>query len=132
MPKWNTRIEFEENSYYHIYNRGLWKQIIFHNKKEFNRFYKLLIKYSELYKNIKIISYSILPNHFHFVVYNKEKWYNLSDFMKKIQWSYAIWYRILYSSEFKQPVFEWRFKAKLINCTKLVRCVVNFHKIHYV
>lgn len=134
MARWNKRIEFEENSYYHVYNRWLWKQIIFHNQKEFTRFYKLIIKYLELFKNIRIISYSLLPNHFHFVVHNIKKGYNVSDFMKRIQWSYAIWFRLLYPSEFKQTVFEWRFKAKLIDKEEYFhKCLayVNFNALKH-
>jgi REP element-mobilizing transposase RayT len=134
MAKWNKRIEFQEKSYYHVYNRWLWKQIIFHNDKEFERFYKLIVKYLNTFKSIKIVSYCLLPNHFHFIIKNIESWYILSDFMKRLQWAYATWFRILYPSEFKQPVFEWRFKAKLIdNDDYLNQCIayVNFNQLKH-
>ena len=134
LMKWNKRTEFEENSFYHIYNRWLAKQILFHNEKEFDRFYKLIIKYLKWFKNIKIVSYCLLPNHFHFIIHNLEKWYTLSDFMKRLQWAYATWFRILYPSEFKQPVFEWRFKAKFINNKEYLSkslAYVNFNPIKH-
>ncbi len=55
--------------------------IIFKSDIDFERFYKLLIKYSndEKYRYIKILSYSFLPNHFHFVISNPGV--ELSNFM---------------------------------------------------
>lgn len=134
MSRWNKRIEFKKDTYYHIYNRWLWKQIIFHNQNEYSRFYKLVVKYLESFKSIKVVSYSLLPNHFHFVIHNLEDWYNLSDFMKRLQWAYATWFRISYPSDFKQAVFEWRFKSKLIfNEDYLIKCLayVNFNAIKH-
>lgn len=93
-----------------------------------------MIKYLEWFKTIKIVSYCLLPNHFHLVVHNLEWWYNLSDFMKRVQWAYATWFRIKHPSEFKQPVFEWRFKAKLIEDEEyLDKCLfyVNFNAVKH-
>lgn len=130
----NKRYEFLENSYYHVYNRWLWKQTIFHNEYEYSRFYKLIIKNLEFYKSLKVVSYCLLPNHFHIIIHNKEQWFKLSDFMKRVQWAYATWYRGIYPSEFKQPVFEWRFKAKLLKDEDyLNRCLayVNFNALKH-
>jgi hypothetical protein len=38
-----------ENKYYHIFNRGFEKQIIFRNKSDFERFLILIQKYIEIY-----------------------------------------------------------------------------------
>ncbi len=93
-----------------------------------------MIKYLESFKTIKIASYCLLPNHFHLVVHNLEWWYDLSDFMKRVQWAYATRFRIKYPSEFKQPVFEWRFKAILIEDEEyLNKCLsyVNFNAVKH-
>ncbi len=75
---WNTREIFWENKIYHIYNRSLTRETIFHNPKEFERFFKNLERYKKEYKNLKILSEILLPNHFHLVIQNKNEWYELS------------------------------------------------------
>jgi len=50
---WNKRLEFQENNYYHIYNRWFEKQIIFKSDYDFERFYKE-----------KFISYYSNPEYF--------------------------------------------------------------------
>ena len=107
----NARVEFLENSYYHIFNTSFTNQELFHNDEEYNKFYELLIKYLAMYPSIKLVSYSFVPYHFHIVIKNIETWYNLSEFMRKIQVSYATWYRKRYSSEMKHPVFLGRFQS---------------------
>lgn len=136
MWRWNSRFPFEENAYYHIYNRWYNSQIIFHNRACFQRFYEYLIRYSNEYeKEIKIVSYAFLPNHFHFVVQNIGTGTNISMFMKKLQWAYAIWYKRVYGTGTgKSPFFEWRFKAKLIDTDEyLAQCMayVNYNPLKH-
>ena len=121
---WNTREIFWENEVYHVYNRSLTKETIFHNQKEFERFFKVLEKYRKEYTSLELIAYCILPNHFHFVIKNKKEWYFLSEFMKRLQGSYATWYRMLYPQEFKQAVFNGRFHSKRIDSEEyLKQCI---------
>jgi len=91
MPKRNF-----ETWIYHIYNRWFEKMIIFKNKSDFERIYTLVIKYNKLdkYKDIKILSYSFLPNHFHFVI--SVLWNELSSFFWDIQNSYSKYFNIKY------------------------------------
>lgn len=126
-----TRRTFE-NWYYHVYNRWFDKQIIFKNDADFERFYKIIIKYSNLekYKDIKIFSYSFMPNHFHFVISNPGA--ELSSFIWNIQNSYAKYFNL--KNNRKWQLFEWRFKAKLIKDDDyLEKCLayVNFNPIKH-
>lgn len=117
MWRWNRRFPFEENGYYHIYNRWYNKSIIFNDKACFDKFYTYLVTYLQEFKNVKVLSYCFLPNHFHFIIQNLGTGTQISEFMKKLQWSYSIWHRIRYplGTGTKMPFFEWRFKAKHID-----------------
>ncbi len=131
---WNSRKDFWENMFYHVYNRGFMKQTIFWNKDQFQMFYTYLILYLKDYTDIKLVSYALLPNHFHLILRNLKQWKDISDFMKKVQWRYSTRYRIKYPIEYKQPVFEWRFKAKLIdNEQYLYQCIayVNYNPVKH-
>lgn len=131
---WNSRFEFLENHYYHVYNRWFEKQIIFKNDNDFERFYKYIIKLLKDYENIKMVSWSFMPNHFHFVIHTLETGLQISDFMRKLQVSYAMYFKRNYETGLKTPVFEWRFKAKLIQDEEyLAKCIayVNFNPLKH-
>ncbi|NUJ98302.1 hypothetical protein HGA92_06050 [Candidatus Gracilibacteria bacterium] len=94
------------------------KQIIYKDKKDFERFFIYILKEQKNYPSVKLVSYCILPNHFHFIVQATETGLQISDFMRKIQGSYAMYFKTRYKNEtglIKTPVFEGRFKAKLID-----------------
>ncbi len=137
MWNWNSRLPFEENTYYHIYNRWYNKELILNNKLCFEHFHKLIIKYlAEYEKDLKIVSYSLLPNHFHFIIHNLNSDSKISDFMKKLQWAYSLWHRTKYplKTGTKQAFFEWRFKAKhILDQEYLAKCLayVNFNAVKH-
>ena len=133
----NARFEFQENSYYHIYNRGFEKQTLFFHDTDYKKFYDTVIYAQKLFPEIKICSYSFLPNHFHFVVHNLETGLKMSDFMRRIQVTYAMYFKRKYEtglSAKKKPVFEGRFHAKHIDDeTYLAQCIayVNFNPLKH-
>ena len=144
MWRWNKRDPFLENAYYHIYNRWYNKSIIFKNDYCFEKFYTYLVKYLREYKkDLKIISYSFIPNHFHLIIQNLDgTGTQISKFMKKLQGAYSVWFRVKYpledtlgtGTQLKLPVFEWRFKAKIIdNDEYLEQCLayVNFNPLKH-
>lgn len=111
---WNARVEFLENSYYHIFNASFTHDPLFHDDDEYKKFYELLIKYLWAYENIKLVSYCFIDGEFHLILKNIENWYTLSEFMRKLQVSYATWYRKRHPSELKHPVFFGRFQSTIL------------------
>jgi putative transposase len=132
MPK---RIPFEENWVYHIFNRWFFKQNIFFNKKDYERFFLKLQDCINDFPEINLISYCILPNHFHFIVLNKKEWLFISKFMNKIQVSYWNYIKTKYLDNLeKWQVFEWRFKAKQITSDEYFnKCLyyVNYNAVKH-
>ena len=126
--------------YYHVYNRWYDKGLLFHDRSDFKRFYDTIIRYNKEYRDIKILSYCFLPNHFHFII-TSESGLGISDFMRKIQQWYAMYYRSRYknvlnpdSYNLKGPLFEWRFKAKHIDSDEyLAQCIayVNYNPLKH-
>jgi REP element-mobilizing transposase RayT len=53
--------------YYHIYNRGVGKQILFEASHDFLYFLKLMKEKAEEY-HIEFIAYCLMENHFHFLL----------------------------------------------------------------
>jgi len=57
----------ETNYYYHIYNRGINSCAIFKNSRNYVHFLNLLSRH--LLPHITVLSYCLLINHFHLVIY---------------------------------------------------------------
>lgn len=102
------REEIQNDQLYHIYNRGI--GVIFKNNKDCRKFTTKTKKYAKLF-NIKIFSYALMENHFHFLLMQHTK-DGILHFMTKLQQSHAVYFNIKYHR--KGQFFESRFKAKMI------------------
>lgn len=121
---------------YHILSRGVNKAPIFHQKRDYQRFLELMtycrfldysvkfskfktlaknkreeIKKSLKKKSISFVAYSLMPNHFHFVLRQKTE-NGISQFINRLLNSYTRFFNTKY--ERSGPLFENRFKAILI------------------
>lgn len=97
---------FVEESFYHVYNRGNSKQIIFRDEEDYFHFMKLLYisnsdkrfvtervskdvyTYERGDPLVSIGSYCLMPNHFHILI-TQLKENGVSSFMKKISTAYV-------------------------------------------
>lgn len=107
---------------------------MFSNSDDYKTFILYVIENLLAYSTISISAYSILPDHFHFMVKNNESWYKLSDFMRRIQVSYAMWFKRKYNENNRGvPVFEWRFKAKQIELNDIedYESYISFDPIYH-
>lgn len=125
--------------FYHLYNRGTDKRIIFNNDDDRNRFVALLylsngskpFHFNELDINtlfswdrgdslVDIISYCLMDNHFHILV--KEKSDNgISTFMHKLATAYTMYFNKI--NERKGRLFETNFQVKHINSDEYLRYI---------
>jgi len=64
-------MEFFKNELYHLYNRGNNQQKIFFQPDNYIFFLKKVRRYVLPYCNI--LSYSLMPNHFHFLIHSDER-----------------------------------------------------------
>ena len=70
-----------EGHLYHIYNRGINSDLIFLEEKNYDFFLKRLNEY--LLPHIYLISYCLMPNHFHLIVKIKETGVLIDDMIDK-------------------------------------------------
>jgi REP element-mobilizing transposase RayT len=71
MPKKSTRIPFEDDHVYHLYNRGNNREKLFYSPDD----YQMFMDYFKRYPGTlaETYSYCLIPNHFHFLIRVKIK-----------------------------------------------------------
>ena len=127
MPAKNAIKEYHENGYYHLYNRGVNKGLIFsddHDYKTFLYYLKLYlcseelqVEYLKLFpsrklKNycdrLKLLAYSLMPNHFHLLVWQKD-----ADAINHFMRSLIVKYAMYFNNKYKRigPLFQGVYKA---------------------
>src|SRR3989344_98334 len=113
MPSKNIIKTYINDSYYHLYNRGVEKRVIFLDDQDYKTFLSYLKFYltsplrgetpkyfaSQTLNNhadqIKIIAYCLMPNHFHLFVKQKDK-RAISYFMRSLLTRYGMYFNKRY------------------------------------
>lgn len=129
MPYRKT--QFVNGNYYHLYNRGVAKQLIFKEDRDYFRFldtlnyyhysgkkpkFSLRFKLKSFKLNtknplIEIVAYCLMPNHFHLLV-KQLRDNGIEELMTKLCDSYSTSYNIKYDRV--GHLFQDTFKAVLV------------------
>ncbi len=126
MPSRNTIKEFEAGGYYHVYNRGVEKRIIFVDDQDYTVFLGLLKKYlageedarknrhpySRLDGEVKLLAYCLMPNHFHLLI-SQNTGDGITKLMRRLATGYAMYFNHRYNRV--GTLFQGRYKASKIN-----------------
>ncbi len=132
MPSKNALKEYESGGYYHIYNRGVNKRLIFKDQKDYSTFISYLHFYlsppnslrglssqaqypiapSKVLKNyngeIELIAYCLMPNHFHLMVRQNSD-HGIDHFMRSLTTKYVRYFNTHYQRV--GHLFQARYKA---------------------
>lgn len=133
MPSKNVVKIYIENGYYHAYNRGVEKRIIFEDDKDYRVFLNLLKAYlspensqnkhpligtnylptrirvlKSFYGQVVLISYCLMPNHFHFLL-KQTKLKAMAEFMKALCTTYSMYFNKRYGRV--GTLFQGTYKA---------------------
>lgn len=104
------RLKFVKENCYHVFSRGNYRSTIFFTSRDYQRFLEKLRIYKDEFR-VEIVSYSLLPNHFHFQLYPRSD-DGLVDFMKRLLSSHSHYLSVKRSLQ--GHLFQAPFKAKLI------------------
>ncbi len=149
----SRNIEFSIGEFYHIYNRGTDKRIIFKHKSDHLRFMVLLYLCNsnlkvdlgdhlrqgrtlsdmfDLDRNetlVDIGTYCLMPNHFHILVKEKMEG-GISLFMQKLTTAYSMYFNKKYDRS--GTLFQGKFKSKHVakdNYLKYLFAYINLNPI---
>ncbi len=62
--------EFAPGQYYHIYNHSVAEQVLFRDENDYLRCLKIIKRYYNA-TDYSILAYCLMPNHYHFLIYQK-------------------------------------------------------------
>ncbi len=133
--------KFVSGCYYHIYNRGNAKRIIFHDMHDYVRFTELLYiaNTTENFKTewqdadvfskaqsqplVAIGAYCLMPNHFHLLITPITE-NGISEFMLKLCTAYVTYFNHKY--QLSGSLFEGRFKSIYVDADRYMKYLFSY------
>lgn len=128
MPAKNILKIYAENTYYHLYNRGVENRDIFMDARDYKVFLHFLKRYltpqpidlsrikprfrADIFDQIHLIAYCLMPNHFHLMIkqFTKEA---IVLLMRALGNSYVYYFNKRYQRT--GPLFQGRYKAVIVD-----------------
>lgn len=126
MASRNRTKQYTEDSYYHVYNRGVEKRVIFIDDEDYRVFMNLLKRYLDqepikdnkgreyewLHERLELLAFCLMPNHFHLLLYQVDE-SSITRLMRGVCTSYTTYF----NKKYKRigPLFQDRYKASHIN-----------------
>jgi REP-associated tyrosine transposase len=114
------RIEFP-GAWYHVMNRGRRAEQIFHDKKDYQTFVRLLVDTSEMW-NLRVSAYCLMPNYYHLLVQTPDA--NISRAMRHVNGVYTQRFNRRHGSD--GPLFRGRYKAILVSADSYLLQFVRY------
>ena len=122
MPRYKRTKAFTK--VYHVIIRGINKQDIFLDKRDFYKFIQEIKNTKEKYK-YQIYSYSLMNDHVHLVIYDENE--NMSTVVQSLNIRYSSYFNKKY--ERSGHLFENRFKSKIVENESYLKILVRYiHK----
>lgn len=129
---------FAVDEYFHCYNRGTEKRTVFIDNQDFNYFQKSLELYNtdsslgklrlygepvKRYEIVEMVSYSLLPNHFHLLLKEKAE-HGISKFMQRV----GVGYTMYFNEKYKHSggLFQGSYKSKHIETDQDLRQLLAY------
>ena len=118
MPRKNR---IEKAGFYHIINRGVARNNIYHNDEDFTKFLEIIGEASDEY-HFAIYSFCLMSNHYHLLLKTSSS--NLSSVMQKINSRYSVFY----NNKYKRvgPLWQGRFKAWCVYDESYLKTLVKY------
>ena len=110
MPRLSRQNLINQSQVFHVINRGILRQEIFHDNNDVSIFLNIIKRYTEK-ANFKVYHWCIMPNHYHLLLEFSDGHF-LSKAIGASQQIYASYYHRKYSTAGK--LFQNRFKSQAI------------------
>lgn len=125
MPGRNINKLYLEDTYYHLYTRGVNKRPIFYDDEDYSVFLNLFKRYLSdkpvkdkqgreyptFTNEVELLAYCLMPNHLHLLVFQVDT-QAIAKLMKCILATYGMYFNKKYQRV--GPLFQSRFRASMI------------------
>lgn len=125
MPSRNLEKLYAEDTYYHVYNRGVAGQSIFNDESDYTVFLSLFKRYlsqqplkdkigreyPNYHNQITLLAFCLMPNHYHLLVFQKDR-QALTKLIRGVCTAYSSYFNRKYKRH--GHLFENRYKAAII------------------
>ncbi len=141
----SRNLRFSLGEYYHVYNRGVEKRIIFDNEFDYQRFLLLLVlvndeksvEIQQLVRDytipeligqkrkplVSIVSFCLMPNHYHLILRETSE-AGISKFMHKLGTGYTLYFNV--KNDRSGSLFQGTYKAKHIEDDRYLRYLFEY------
>jgi len=128
MPAKNVIREFAPDNYYHVYNRGVAKQPVFLDAQDKQKFLHIIERhldpdnaerredgqiYRKFDQDLELLSYCLMGNHFHMLIYLVGNGDRLAEFMRSVCTAYTMYFNKRYKRV--GGLFQGVYKARCIS-----------------
>ena len=110
MPSRNSKKIYDINAYYHVYNRGTDKRVIFRDEADYEMFINLLRRYvgNEVARDrsgreydwygdvLQVAAFCLMPNHFHILIYQTDA-AAMTAVLRAVCGSYTVYFNKRYN-----------------------------------
>jgi len=115
-----------EDTFYHVYNRGVAKMDLFRDEDDYWYFESLIERllsseeaknrnnrsYPSYAKEVSVHAYCLMPNHFHFLI-KQHKIGAVANFMRSLSTSYAMYFNKKYNR--RGRLYESTYRAIIVD-----------------
>lgn len=109
---------------YHVINRAAARHMIFKTDADFLAFERILFE-AMMKHPTRILSYCVMSNHWHFVVWPREDG-ELSAFFKWLAHTHAMRWRVAHKTVGYGPLYQGRFKSFLIEKADALETICRY------
>lgn len=137
MPGRNIIKKYAEDTYYHAYNRGVNRERIFRDDQDYAVFLHFVKRYlgkeaitsprgsdyPNFYNQIELQAFCLMPNHFHFLVY-QHNLVAMKEAMKCISIAYSMYFNKRYDRV--GPICQQRYRAAQIDSDEYLLTISGY------
>ena len=142
------KVRFADGEFYHIYNRGVVKRVVFSEIQDFERFLESMVEFNAVEpigslfehafadknkkhspKLVNVICYCLNPNHYHLIL-EQLKENGISEFMKRLGGGFTNYFNL--KNHRNGALFQGKFKAAHIDSNEYllhVSAYVNLNNL---
>ncbi len=139
MPSRNIVKEFDVQSFYHIYSRGVAKQIIFVDAADKSQFLKIVARhldasdcttksdgqvYRKFDRDLELNCYCLMGNHFHLLVYQLDDPKSITELMRSVLTAYSMYFNRRHKRV--GPLFESNYKSSRITTQSYLEHITRY------